>query len=225
MFFDDLNKIPEIAKKTGFSIFAVPNPKDIKITHEIRITPGKNSQIKKEQTDELINICKNKESESRFITVEYAEKMNISAENSILKLLEEPKDNYHIVFLVKEPSGLLKTILSRAKIYIFRQKDSLSTQVVEEQDIKMYAKKLITAKTTTLCAIMKEIASEKEYKKPNNSRFYALRIVETAIEMLYKSYFQTRNPELLKKLPNFLALYDNLKQNGNIKLHLVADLC
>lgn len=225
MFFDDIDKIPEIAEKTGFSIFAVPNPEEVKIKHEIRIVPSENNQIKKEQTDELIDICKNKESKPRFITIEYAEKMNISAENSILKLLEEPKENYHIVFLVKEPSALLKTILSRAKIYILKQKNVLAASIVEDPEIKMYAKKLITAKPTTLCAIMKEISSEKEYKKTKNSRVYTLRIVETAIEMLYKSYFQTGNLELLKKMPNFLKLYDSLKQNGNIKLHLVADLC
>ena len=39
------------------------------------------------------------------------------------------------------------------------------------------------------------------------------------------SYFATKNPAFLKKLPKLLTLHDNLKQNGHIKLHLIADLC
>ncbi|MBQ3352415.1 hypothetical protein IJG91_02040 [Candidatus Saccharibacteria bacterium] len=225
MFFSDLESIRNIAEKSGFSIFCVPNPEEISIKNAFRIMPGKTGKITKEQADEMIDICKLKETKSRFIVVENAEAMNENAENAILKLLEEPKENYHIVFLTKEPSALLETVLSRANVYIFRQENALGVPISTSENIKNYAKKLITAKDTQILNITKDIMSEKEYKKTGNSRLFTLKIIETAIEILYKSYFKTKNPELLKKLPNFLKLYDNLKQNGNIKLHLVADLC
>lgn len=225
MFFDDLENVQNIAEKTGFSIFTVPNPEEIIIKNAFRVAPGKTGKITKEQADEIIEICKLKETKPRFIIVENAETMNESAENAILKLLEEPKENYHIVFLVKEPSALLKTVLSRANLYIFKHENSLAEPINTSDSIKMYAKKLISAKDIQLSGVVKEITAEKDYKKTGNARPFTLKIIETAIEILYKSYFQTNNPEFLKKIPNFLTLYDNLKQNGNIKLHLVADLC
>ena len=96
MFFSDLESIRNIAEKSGFSIFCVPNPEEISIKNAFRIMPGKTGKITKEQADEMIDICKLKETKSRFIVVENAEAMNENAENAILKLLEEPKENYHI---------------------------------------------------------------------------------------------------------------------------------
>ena len=56
-------------------------------------------------------------------------------------------------------------------------------------------------------------------------RAYALLVLATAIEMLYKSYFITGKDVFVKKLPQFLTAYENIDKNGHIKLHLVADLC
>ena len=225
MFFNNLKDIQNIAEKSGFSIFSVPNPEEIEIKNAFKVIPGKTGKITKEQADEIIDICKLKETKSRFIVVENADAMNESAENAILKLLEEPKENYHIVFLVKEPSALLETVLSRANLYILKRENALKEPINTPENIKLYAKKLISAKDVQLSSIVKEITAEKDYKKTGNARPFTLKIVETAIEILYKSYFETKNPEFLKKSPKFLTLYDNLKQNGNIKLHLVADLC
>jgi hypothetical protein len=50
-------------------------------------------------------------------------------------------------------------------------------------------------------------------------------VLETTIEMLYKSYFITKKEIFVKKIARFLEAYENLDKNGHIKLHLVADLC
>ena len=88
---------------------------------------------------------------------------------------------------------------------------------------KLYAKRIISAKNSDLPNLIKDLSNEKDFKK--DARFTSLQITETAIEILYKSYFATKNPAFLKKLPKLLTLHDNLKQNGHIKLHLIADLC
>lgn len=90
---------------------------------------------------------------------------------------------------------------------------------IAQAKVLALAKKLITAEPNDLIAIAEELSKTKT--KP---REQALSVVATAIELLYKSYFKTNNPKFLTKLPHFINLYNNLSNNGHIKLHLVADL-
>ncbi len=52
-------------------------------------------------------------SNAKVIKINCAEKMNEEAQNYLLKILEEPPDNSHIVMLSSRPFKLKKTILSR----------------------------------------------------------------------------------------------------------------
>ena len=81
------------------------------------------------------------------------------------------------------------------------------------------AKRLIVAKTDDLIELTEEIS-----KKKDGVRAYALEIVGTAIEMLYKSYFITKKQVFVRKLPRFLELYEKLNMNGHIKLQFIATL-
>ena len=81
------------------------------------------------------------------------------------------------------------------------------------------AKQLLVAKGADLANIAEKISKKKEAP-----RAYALSVVGTAVEMLYKSYYLTGKDVFLKKLPKFLELYDNLNRNGHIKLHIVSEL-
>ena len=63
------------------------------------------------------------------------------------------------------------------------------------------------------------------YATKQNKIEFAEKVVGVAIEMLYKTYFITEKQIFVRKIPKFLNLYDNLSKNGNIKLHIVADLC
>ena len=94
-----------------------------------------------------------------------------------------------------------------------------NTISAEKHDLEL-AKKLMVAKDSDLIQIAEEIS-----KKKTGARRDALKIVGLTIEMLYKSYFITNKEVFIKKLPRFLKLYENLEQNGHIKLHFVADLC
>lgn len=226
MFFDDELKIEQIASLSGFSIFVMPTipdtlPKTGDKNHLV-VQPIQNS-ITIEQVREIINQTKVKQTKDFYIFVYNAEKMNEKAENAFLKLLEEPADNYHFVLFTNSASALLPTILSRGDLYIKRIKNPLNTPVDAPEMAKLYAKRIISAKNSDLPNLIKDLSNEKDFKK--DARFTSLQITETAIEILYKSYFATKNPAFLKKLPKLLTLHDNLKQNGHIKLHLIADLC
>ena len=117
------------------------------------------------------------------------------------------------------PSKLLPTILSRASVYFLKTKPAIESGIEADEKIKDLAKRLMVAKPAELPALADEITKSKE-----NVKAKTLEIVGTAIEMLYKSYFITNKEVFIKKIPNFLTLYESIERNGHIKTHIVADL-
>lgn len=223
MFFTSSAEIPALAEKSGFSIFVTTNFPDFPQKNSLTIAPDDTGKITVDKVRELIGLCKTKQTSAFFVIIKSAETLNDHAENALLKLLEEPLENYHFILQVKDTSALLPTVLSRGELYLERIKSPLDTPVSAETDVKFFAKRLIAAKPDDLVPIMTGLTSHKDYKK--NSRGFALSVADAAIEILYKSFFKTKNPAFLKKLPRFLDLRENLAKNGHIKLHLVADLC
>ena len=88
-----------------------------------------------------------------------------------------------------------------------------------DDKIKELAKRLIVANTKQLIELANELS-----KKKDNTREYAMKVVATAIEITYKTYFAANQEKFLNKLPNLLTLYENLQKNGHVKLHIVADM-
>lgn len=76
------------------------------------------NKIKKEQILTLMNEYKtiSLKNTNRFYVIEFAEDMNISASNTILKFLEEPEPNIVAFLITKNISSVLETIVSRCQI-------------------------------------------------------------------------------------------------------------
>ena len=222
MFFDDLKQVPDIAAHTSCAIFVIPPETKLDLKNSVYLRPDdekKSNLITVEQVREFSTLASHRETRDSYYIIAPAEAMNEAAENAFLKTLEEPKPYCHFLLITEKPSALLPTILSRAQIYYHRQAGTLMNPPEASEKITTFAKRLIAASPSELPALATEIAALKP--KPRES---ALEITGTAIELLYKSYFKTKNPKFLAKLPNFITLYDNLNQNGHLKLHLVADL-
>lgn len=253
MFFDSEDQIAPLIKSSGFTIFVLNRPVKIpekeaktrlkriktaqtkppKIEISLPLPPekttyvspeksGKTEAIRVDQIRELAKKTKTKETSARYIIVSDADKMNDQAENAFLKLLEEPRENYHFAFFVKSAENLLPTVLSRAKIYILRQNHPLDAPVNASDEEKILAKKLISANSRELLSLATELSDKKKHKNPRKD---ALKIIEIAIEIAYKSYFVTKNPKILNRLKKLITLDQNLRGNGHLKLHLIADLC
>jgi len=226
MFFDRPADLPTLAAKTNFAIFAVdPATAKAELSKAFRaralfLTPeDKTGKISIEMVRDFTALTGSKDTTDRFFVVLSAETLNPAAQNAFLKNLEEPSPHHHFVLITKTPSALLPTVLSRAQIFYLKEKDTLSAPIAADEKVKTLAKQLITADTPGLISLANDLA-----KKKDNPRAYALEVVGTAIEILYKSYFATSQEKFLKKLPRLLALYDHLAQNGHVKLHLVADM-
>lgn len=80
-----------------------------------------NDLIKKEQIDELIHELKmtSLEKGAQIAIIKDADKMNSSASNALLKLLEEPAPNHYIFLITKSKNKLLDTIVSRTQVIKF----------------------------------------------------------------------------------------------------------
>lgn len=217
MYFDDVTQIQDIASRTGAAVFVVPDDVKVEIPGAIVLKPEEKTTITIEQIRELQGRLGLKQSQDLFVVIRPAEKMQVEAANAFLKTLEEPQGKVHFVLITSKPSALLATVLSRCVIYFLKVYDD--GQIHMNEKVKSIAKRLIVAKPAELVGLAEEIA-----KKKDGKREYALLVVGTALEMLYKSYFLTGKEVFLKKLPRFLRLYENLERNGHIKLHLVADL-
>ena len=100
----------------------------------------------------------------------------------------------------------------------------MNSPVFAGEEIKTEARNLISVVSSGKIPPLVEFANKITAKK-DGSREKALTLTDTAIEILYKSYLKTSEEKYLRLLPKFLALAENLRANGHVKLHIVADLC
>lgn len=219
MFFDDLKQIPEIARRGGTSVFVVPEEERVEIPQALTLQPEGKTVITIEQVREATSKIELKQTKDVFVLVRPADKLGLDAANALLKNLEEPGERVHFVLMTEQPSLLLPTILSRAAIYIWREAEGFNLKIQADEKIKTIAKRMITARGGELAEIAEEIKKKKE-----GVRGYALTVLGVAIEMLYKSYFITGKEMFLTKIPKFLAAYEAVAKNGNVKLQIVANL-
>lgn len=220
MFFDSVLEIPEIAKRNGTSIFVMPGSQSVEIKNAITLSPEGKATITIDQVRNVVRLLSVRQVSHLFVVIRPAELMNEEAANALLKNLEEPGEKVHFVLITEEPSRILPTILSRASVYFLRASYDIMGQIEVDDKIKELSKKLMVARPKDLTTIVEEIT-----KRKDNVREYALSVVDTAVEMLYKSFLITGKTVFLKKIPKFLKTYEAIYKNGHIKLHLVADLC
>lgn len=86
-----------------------------------RIAPEKNA-IKVETIRELIDwlALRPYEADRHIVIIEQADRMNASAQNALLKTLENPTGEAMFFLLTDAPGGLLSTILSRCQMVRFQ---------------------------------------------------------------------------------------------------------
>lgn len=85
------------------------------------------SAIKVEQIRELQNsaFLTRQRATSKVIVIEYADKMNSSAANALLKILEEPSKDTHFILIAEQVSMVLPTIFSRCQLLHFSTNEDL----------------------------------------------------------------------------------------------------
>ena len=176
-----------------------------------------------EQIREVIDMTVSKATTPRYFIFKDAEMLRPEAQNAALKLLEEPKENYHFVLQTSSPEALLPTIRSRAPIYAPICLNTLETPPEAEKEVFELAKRLLVADTAGIIDISEEI-NKKKFKETAMKREFTLNVIKTTIELAEKSYFKTENEAFTKKINGLIIAYKNIKDNGNLRLQLVANL-
>lgn len=217
MYFEDVAQIQKIGLRCNAAVFVLPDDIPVNITNALFLQPEDKSVITIEQVRQMIGRLDLKLSQDLFVVIRPADKMQPEAANAFLKSLEEPGEYVHYLLITNRPSMLLPTIMSRSALYCLRIHNNDSIDA--DAKIKDMAKHLMVARPLELVELAEQIVQKKD-----NPRRYALEVVSTAIEMLYKTYYVTRKDVFIKKLPKFLTAYEHLQQNGHIKLQIVASL-
>ncbi len=219
MFFDDVNEIPTIAKRSGCSVFVAPDDVKVDLPRAVVLTPEGKTVITIEQVRGVLARLSVKQKTDQFIVVRPAETLGEEAANAMLKSLEEPGEKVHFVLVTDAPSRLLPTVLSRSAVYVLKNTPGVNAGVMADEKTKALAKRLMVCRPTELPGLADEIC-----KKKDGVRSQALSVLAAAIEMSYKTYFVTGKLAFLNRIPKFLRAYEAIEKNGHVKLHLVADL-
>ena len=219
MFFDDLKQIKEIVSRVGTAVVVLPDEVEFEIADAINVVPEERASISIDQMREVMARMTVRQTRDVFVVIRPAEALGLEAANASLKSFEEPGPHVHYVLVTNSPSALLPTILSRAAIYVLREKKPVDGPIKADKKVMDMARRLVTARAADLPQIAEEIA-----KKKDGVRAAALAILDVGVEMLYKSYFKTGKVGFLQKISGFIAAYEAISQGGNVKLHLVADL-
>jgi len=85
------------------------------------------ASISVEKIRSLYELSRTKAATSRIVIIDDADAMTESAQNAVLKLLEEPAANVHFFLTTHAPDGLLPTIRSRAQHIQIPPVDSAAT--------------------------------------------------------------------------------------------------
>jgi hypothetical protein len=222
MFLENLEQVPEIVARSGFSIFALPKMVEleaVQVPRAIVVVPNEKNTISIEEIRRLEELTRTKQVNSLVIMVQHADRLSEGAANALLKMLEAPGKNVHFGFLTYNPSKLLPTIRSRAQNYIFRDENGIDAPPRVDEKILGLAKQLVSATPRQLPGVVAEIAKDKV-----DARGKAVMVTDAAIQLLYKSYFKTGNKKFLDKLSQLLKAQAALEANGHIKLQLIANM-
>ncbi len=220
---DNISDITNVASRTNFSIFELPQETNFseifEKSYHVTTDTDKNV-ISIENIRNISELCNNKQSENMFIVVENAEKMTSNAANAFLKALEEPREKVHFVFLTKNASAILPTIKSRANNYYIADKSKINEPPTVDEKILALTKEYVTAAPKDLPQIVDKII---KFNK-DDARGTAIATVECGITLMYKSYLIQGNKQFLLKLQKLISAQEALAQNGHVKLQLIANM-
>lgn len=180
------------------------------------------------------------------VILDDADKMTREAQNSLLKLLEEPNSSTHFILTSHEPETLLATVRSRLQTLHFPNISTQQTQSVIDSICTVETTKLRqllfiadgrVAEITRLLAddvyfyqtVTTMVAAKKLIEASQYDRIQMILTVKT--DKLYIFDLLRRSIELLSRSPTVDSLrlieklfiaQDAITKNGNVRLHLTS---
>lgn len=128
---DDERLVDRLAKSQKSEVFMLEPEKD-------------KLQIGVDQVRELVDSIKTFSHDRRIVIIRQTEIMTESAQNAMLKILEEPINNLHLILVVSDSSLLLPTIVSRCQVTVLHRTTAVQDKsLIEDEDIDEKTKQQI----------------------------------------------------------------------------------
>ena len=189
-----------------------------------------------------------KNKDPKVFIIDFAERMTIQAQNSFLKLLEEPNDKVYFMLLSHSEAKLLPTILSRvSKLEIKPITTSQSEELLDKLDITdatMRCQLLFMAEG--LPAEINRLIDDKEYFETRSkqikdardflsapiykklviaqgykdNRLGALSLLSDALKILHLTISKKPQLSSINRLESIIDAYHGIESNCNIRLCL-----
>lgn len=155
----------------------------------------------------------------RYLVLLHSEKMTLSAQNALLKTLEEPPTQTSLILVTDEPRKLLDTILSRTQVAYTLNNQSAEMDESSKNDVAIYDT-IATTSYGELMLFIERFASAED----------ALVFLNNLIHFIYQKYLNnsqidTFNEKTINKInkasKHILLLQESVKHiegNANYKL-------
>ena len=194
---------------------------------DLKIIKPDGMWIKKEQLINLQSEFKMKSLETnKMIYIIYeAEKMNVSAANTILKFLEEPEEGIIAILLTRNIHNVIKTIVSRCQIINYKTNN---LKVIDNYD-KEKVEQVINFIDYLECHKLNTIA---KIENLWNNIFKQRDEILLAFEIIFLFYFDLLKYKLGMAVVNFDNYIDSLNkiaENNTVnslkrKINIISDL-
>lgn len=221
----------------------------VKVTPEAKRS-GSLAAISIERIRELYDQTRTRQNTPSFVIIDDADTMTASAQNSLLKLLEEPNESIHFILTSHSPDRLLATIRSRVRTLAVPPLTTLeSRRLLHSIGIKeTLAEQRLLFIADGLPAELRRLAeTDGDFKDLSNrvqmarkliesspydrlavavslgeDRAGTLKLIETVILLLRRSIANNPDQATLRFIDRLLDASDAIRANGNTKLHLAA---
>jgi replication-associated recombination protein RarA len=196
----------------------------------------------------LYNQTRTIESGKRIIIIDYAERMAVAAQNTFLKLLEEPGEGTYFILATHSPSKLLPTITSRTVLLELRpithtqsevfletlghSTDAKRTQLLYIADglpaeiYRLTHSDIYFADAVQIVRDARDLLQSTTYAKLRIAQTYkdnregTLSLLMTVANILKRSISEKPQASLIAQIDDVLLAHQQIKANGNIRLCL-----
>ncbi|MES2876416.1 MAG: AAA family ATPase [Patescibacteria group bacterium] len=208
------------------------------------------ASISVERIRELYVETKSRLEGLNFVIIDDADTMNTSAQNALLKLLEEPNQSIRFILTSHSPDMLLPTIRSRTQQFTVPVIDLLESKrllkelkvvdALDEQRLLFVAQGLpaelarLSSKESDFKLLTERVQAARQLVEGSSyqrlalamsysgDRQQAVRFIDTVILLLRRTLSSKPDTDTLRMIERMTDASQAIRANGNIKLQLSA---
>ncbi|MEO8691458.1 MAG: AAA family ATPase [Candidatus Saccharimonas sp.] len=212
-------------------------------------SPEGGGEIRVIQIRNLMILTRGKSNSEQVFVIDNADRMNESAQNAFLKLLEEPNQSVKFILTAHAPDKLLSTITSRLQHVIVsplsteqtidflrsntdatgRERDQLRflAEGLPAEIVRLTTSRTYFEQTVTITTDARNLISgSSNAKLATVTKYFSDRtsakiLIGQTLKILDRTFLSKPDKQTHDKLQKLLYIYDKLELNANIRLTLL----